>query len=112
MSCISFALQILIGNSFQQVFQIFILSHLIEHSTTLDFKGERTLKDPNIMECFVSEYSCYIFSNLFNNVLIYKKFMWCIWDVAFSMGINLVNLVILKNTMSFLTTTNFLIGTY
>jgi hypothetical protein len=28
------------------------------------------------------------------------------------MGINLVNLVILKNTMSFLTTTNFLIGTY
>ncbi len=27
--------------------------------------------------------------------------MWCIWDVAFSMDINLVNSFLLKNTMTF-----------
>jgi hypothetical protein len=27
--------------------------------------------------------------------------MWCIWDVSFSMDINLVNLFLLKDTMTF-----------
>jgi hypothetical protein len=74
----SFVLRIHIGNSFQQGLQIFILTHLRKHSTTLDFKGERILRDLNIMECFINQYIFYIFSILFNNVLIDKKFMWCI----------------------------------
>jgi hypothetical protein len=59
------------------------------HSTILDSKDERTLRNPCIMECSINRYNHYNFPNLFNNVLIEKKFMWCMCDVFLSMDINL-----------------------
>jgi hypothetical protein len=53
------------------------------HSTTLDFKDERTLKNPYIMECSINQHSYYTFSTLFNKFLIEKNSCGARWMFFF-----------------------------